>query len=150
MEKEQPNFIDQQIQIAQIICGFLMAGLIIFYLFVWFLIRKSAGLFNEFFAESLLYLALPFVVLGAIIGAVYIGKYRKQKRKQHKSPEDAAVYYRETVILQTALVEGASLYAIFIAFFTISYVPLLFFAVAFLMLIYLFPGREKFLKFIEQ
>lgn len=146
---EISKVVKDQIQIARIIMMGLMAGQIFFYIFVWMFIRKSAVLFNPDFANSFLYMALPFAVFGTFLLGIYIGKKRKLKLQKNLSEQRKAEFYRETVILQAALVEGGSLYSIFVAFFTFSYLPFLFFAAGLLMFLYFLPSGEKYNRYLK-
>lgn len=142
--------VKNQIQISRIILSMLLAGQILFYLFTWYIIRNSAVLFNEKHADSLMYLSLPFVVFGMFFGARYIGKKRKEKLKKLTHELARAEFYRETVIMQGALIEMGSLYFIFVAFFTFSLIPYLFFAAGVLVFLFFFPTEEKYLNYLEE
>lgn len=142
--------VKNQIQISRIIFSMLIAGQIVFYLFTWFIIRNSAVLFNPKYADSFLYLALPFATFGTFFLALYVGKKRKEKFLKIKHERARAEHYRETVIMQGAAIEMSSLFSIFVAFFSFSLMPYLFFVVGLLMFVLLFPTEGKYQRYLSE
>ena len=139
--------IKAQLQITRTLFYMLLAGQMIFYLFTWFFIRNQAVLFNEQYASHFLYLSLPVVVFGCFFLAIYTGNKRKEKFLKIKHEQVRAEYYRETLIIQGTLVEMGSLFAVFVAFFTFSLIPYLFFVLGLLMFLYFFPSEEKYKRY---
>lgn len=141
--------VKNQIQIARFIYGALIGGLLIFFFFTWYIIRNSAVVFNENYTNHFFYVSLPIIVFGSFAAALYVGKKRFSKFQKIKHPQPKAEHYRETLIMQGALIEMACIFSVFIAFFTFSFLPYMFFGVGLLMFIFLFPTEEKYLRYIS-
>jgi len=136
-----------QLQIARIIFIGLLIGQFLFYFFIQYIIKSRAVFFNQDFAQHVLYMALPFLTIGGFLLSLYIGKFRKPKFQKIKEVVAKASHYRETVILQGAIIEIANLFAILSALFTFSYFPFIFFSLGLLMFMFLFPTEKKYLRY---
>ncbi len=136
-----------QLQIARIIYIGLGIGQFLFYFFIQYIIKSRAVFFNADFAQHVLYLALPFLSVGGFLLSLYVGKYRKPKFLKIKEDTAKASHYRETAILQGAIVEVANLFAILSALFTFSYLPFVFFGLGLMMFMFLFPTEAKYLRY---
>lgn len=136
-----------QLQIARIIFIGLLIGQFLFYFFIQYIIKGRAVLFNPEYAQHVLYLALPFFIIGSFLLSYYIGKKRKPKFLNFKEEVRKATFYRETVILQGAIIQMANLFAILSALFTFSYLPFMFFTLGLLIFIFFFPTEAKYLRY---
>lgn len=134
----------KQIQIARIVAIGLLIGQVFFYVFIYFMIRKNAILFNEVYSRHFLYLALPAFLILAIWGAFHLEKKRLEKFLTIKSAEQKAVLYRETTIAQVAIMQGVNIFFIFAALFTFSFLPFLFFACGLMAFMFFFPSEMKY------
>ena len=136
-----------QINIARVIFIGLLIGQFLFYFFIQYILKGRANLFNEEFAQHWLYYILPLLTFGGFFLAIQYGKNRKKKFLTIKDETAQASFYRETSIMQGAIMEMANLYAIISALLTFSLLPFMFFAVGLVMFLFFFPTENKYRNF---
>ena len=139
-----PEEVKKQIQLAQIVLVGLLLGQLFLYFFVYYMIHQKAVIWNASFERNLLYWLLP-VFIGLMFWATFfVEKKRKEKFKTLPSDLLKSSYYRETVIIQAAIIEGINIFFLLVALFTFSYMPFMFFMVAMLLYWYIFPSGAKY------
>ena len=136
-----------QINIARIIFIGLLIGQFLFYFFIQYILTGRATLFNEAFANHWLYWVLPFLTFGGFYGAYRFGKMRKKKFSELGDDIKKASHYRETAIMQGAIMELANLFSIITALLTFSFLPFMFFALGLVIFLFFFPTEAKFERF---
>ncbi len=137
--------IKKQIQITNIVYLFLLGGQIIFASAVLFFKSGKEVRFLADFNHPFFYL-LPVFTFGSFIIAIIAKSLRDKKLKSLDSAIDRVNHYRETLLLQAALVEGGGFFALVITLISLNNTPLLFFCISLLFYLWLYPTEKRFIK----
>lgn len=124
-----------------ILYGALAGGQILFATVVMALISQSPAAESDKTFMTI----LPFFVLGCLFVSFSINRKRKSSAAE-VAPDARQEYYRTMVIIRCALVEGASLLSIVVAFITLDMRYLLFFACCLIFFVMLRPGVDEYLR----
>lgn len=129
----------RQYQILQFLFIILLGGQLLLLFFVWLVIRGRQSWYNPAYEGNILYLLLPVVLLGTLAGIFLMGRVRGARKKSIRDPRKAMDHYRETVLFQLALLEGANIFALAVTAISLSTYPLAYFAAGLLVFLGLFP-----------
>lgn len=119
----------------------LLMGQLVFFAVVFFFINSTEG-------ESLdiLRTIVPMLLLGALGGVYFISKKRSTDGAALETLQEKAEHYRATIVIRSALLEGANLMAI-VGMLSDSPQPYLpYFAVGIAAFLYFRPSVDRFIQ----
>lgn len=119
----------------------LLAGQLIFFLVTYFLVPGTGNESMEIFQTI-----VPVVMLGALGGVYLISRRRTVEGAALDSLEEKVNHYRATIIIRSALLEGANLLAIVAMLIDQPGPYLLYFAVGIAAFLYFRPVINRFVQ----
>lgn len=119
----------------------LLAGQLIFFTVIYF-VMPGTGSSDLGIFETL----VPIFLLGALTVGYYINKMRMNQGAELEGLEQKLEHYRATVIMRSALFEGANLMAVIAMFLDRPEPYLVYFAVGVAAFIFFRPSIEKFIS----
>ena len=121
----------------------LLGGQLLFAGVVYFLLSNDMTAHAPPAASVFQWLVPPVILAGA--GAAYLLNRRRQAQLyQLTDLPGKADHYRNSVIIRSALMEGANLFAVIAALIDVNMTYLLYFAVGLLAFVYFRPSKEEF------
>lgn len=133
----------KQLQITRFVYFALLAGQLIFLVFVAMVVGNRGSTSLEHLQGNSLFYLLPVLTFGSILGAYWVGAHRSKQSASIEAAEQKMNHLRETTLIQCAMVEGSNLYAIIVTMFSFSYLPLVFFGLGFLAFLLFYPTMNR-------
>lgn len=99
--------------------------------------------------DALFKTLVPLFILGGAGAAYFLNRRRQVQGGELDSLEAKAQHYRSSVIIRSALMEGANLFAIVAGLLQQDLLYLLYFAVGVLAFVYFRPSKQNFIREYE-
>lgn len=119
----------------------LLVGQLLFFVIVYFLITEKAEDSADIFQTL-----VPAVLLGALGGVYFLSKKRSQEGASLDGLQTKADHYRVTIIMRSALLEGANLLAVIGMLLDNPPTYLPYFAVGIAAFLYFRPSVNRFIQ----
>lgn len=124
----------------------LLAGQLLFFIMVVFVLN-TPDVFESGWPEPPFGIIVPLVTIGAIGAAFLVNKKRLNEGAAAGDLEQKMAHYRSTVIVRSALLEGANILSIVLALIQPSTMFLAFFGLGIVIFLYFRPSVDEFSQY---